>query len=81
MRMTWLDNAIIAIIFLMPLSLLVYVQITNIWNNSTTNLRFSKRKHDTLDEMTEYMADKFLDMDHRITTNYEKSIKDRGWSR
>ena len=27
------------------------------------------------------LADKYLDMDHKITVNYEKSIKDRGWSR
>jgi hypothetical protein len=27
------------------------------------------------------LADKYLDMDHKITLNYEKSIKDRGWSR
>ena len=27
------------------------------------------------------MADKYLDMDQKITVNYERSIKDRGWSR
>ena len=27
------------------------------------------------------LADKYLDMDQKITVNYEKSIKDRGWSR
>lgn len=56
MQVTWLENALIALIFLMPLTLLVVVQVQNVCKNSTTNLRFSKRKRvDHQDDFNELM--------------------------
>ena len=51
MELTWLENALVAMIFLVPLSLLVLVQVQNICKNSTTNMRFSKRKNVVDDAM------------------------------
>ena len=45
MKITLIEVLSISILFLIPLSYLVYIQSQNVFMNTTTNLRFAKRSH------------------------------------
>lgn len=56
MRFTLIEIAIVAFVFLLPLSLLVFVQVTNVISGKTTKERFGKSKIKKIDESTSESA-------------------------
>ena len=63
MRVVLIECAVVAFTFAWPLSLLVYIQVCNIYNNSTTKARFSKSKYKLLDDsaLTEMQSSHFIE--------------------